>query len=380
MQKNVLIFDELVDGHHLEYIHHLYLGAVGDCNSNYFFLLSPDFENIKKKLLWPTSENVTILYISDNENNIIRNIKGIYRSLILCRIVRKAIFKNNIHSVFVISLMGLMPFLPFFINRRIKVSGIIYLIYLYRWNNARLQSRISDVIKYVIFSKSKIFDNIFLLNDNIAPIYLNRKFRSKVFKYLPDPFMPIPQGEFKNLRVELNIPKDKIVCLHFGALTERKGTIEILKAILETNIDSMNKCCFIFAGKIQEDIKEAFYLLVSEAKNKTDVIIYDEHIEYNFIGSLCLTSNYLLIPYKNPEQSSGVLGYGAQFEIPVVGPRLGLLGKLIKRYNLGILLESSSCESLRCFFENIENLKFKVDTNYIREKKVSVFSDIIFKK
>ena len=274
MKKSILIFDEIIAGHHLEYIHHLYLGAVGDFNNNYVFLLSPDIKNIMKKVSWPISQNITIAYISDKEANSLINKKHVFRSLVLCSILRKAIDEYKIDSVFLISLMGFMPFLPFFLNKRVKVSGIIYLIYLYRWNNSNLRSRIGDVIKYIMFSQSKIFKNIFLLNDNIAPLYLNRKFNTTVFKYLPDPFMPIQNGELKNLRTELNIAKDKIVCLHFGALTERKGTLEILNAILGSNEIVMSKCCFIFAGKIYEDIKESFYLLVDKAVKKTQIIIF----------------------------------------------------------------------------------------------------------
>ena len=253
------------------------------------------------------------------------------------------------------------------------------MIYLYRWHNSNLVSRIIDILKYIIFSNSKVFGNVFLLNDKIAPIYLNRKFKSKVYKYLPDPFISIPEGELKNLRLELNISNDKNVFLHFGALAERKGTIEILKAIIESDESVMKNSCFIFAGKISVDIRETFYSILNKAKLKTQIIIYDEFCDYNFIGSLCLSSDFLLIPYKNSAQSSGVLGYGSQFKIPLVSPSNGLLGKLVKRYKMGVLLEDYSSDYLKIFFENNDNNNLSIETNYITNRNVSDFINTIFK-
>jgi hypothetical protein len=376
MQKRTLIFDDSVEGHHLEFIHHLYEGASKIKNEEFIFILHPDFQYTKKKLFWNSCTSITIEFISEKDIKLLKKTK-LVKSYLLCRILKKATKKYNVTNVFLISLMSFMPFIPFFFNKKIKISGIIYLIYLYRWYNLNLQSRVFDVVKYIIFSQSKIFSNIFLLNDNIAPIYLNRKFKSKVFKYLPDPFMPPPKGELKNLRDDLNIPTEKNVFFHFGALSERKGTIEILKAIIDSDEFKMKNCCFVFAGKISEDIKETFYTILKKAELKTQIIIFDEFCDYNFIGSLCLTSDFLLIPYKESAQSSGVLGYANQFKIPIVGPRTGLIGKLIKRYKMGVLLEDCSSVSLKTFFNNIENINLKINTNYIDNRKVSIFINTI---
>lgn len=377
MINKTLIFDEQVDGHHLEYIHHLYSAALNK-EGTFLFLLSPDFKEVSSKLSWPKSKNTSFIYISDKENILLKNKSGISKSFLLCKILKKAVKRNQISNVFLISLMALMPFLPFFISRRTKVSGIVYLIYLYRWKNSSIITRLADSIKNLMFSKFEIFHEVFLLNDSIAPIFLNKKFKTKVFKYLPDPFMPISKLELKNLRPEIGVGDNKIVCLHFGALNERKGTLEILRSIIDTDKNIIDKFDFIFAGEVNKNIRDLFYVLLHEARKKAQIVVYDEHLKYSFIGSLCFSSDYLLIPYKNTEQSSGIIGYAAQFKIPVVGPKLGLLGKLIKRYNLGILIDDSSSDSLKYFFSNLDSYNFKGTSNYVTEKKVSLFCDKIF--
>ncbi len=377
MKKRTLIFDDSVEGHHLEYIHHLYMSSVAKINEEFVFILAPKFKILRNKLTWPQCYNITIDYLSERDTAFLKN--KFIKSYFLCRILKETTNKYNISNIFLISLMDFIPFLPIFFNKKIKISGIIYLIYLYRWKNSSIKIKIYDSIKYLIFSRSKIFEHVFLLNDKVAPIYLNKKYNTSVFHYLPDPFVPLFDSKLKNLRNDLNIQSEKIICLHFGALTERKGTIEILKAITLVNESILNKCCFIFAGKVCADIKESFYLLIDEVEKKTQIIIYDKFCDYDFIGSLCLTSNYILIPYKNSEQSSGLLGYAAQFNVPIVGPRGGILGKLIKKYNLGLLLERPSVECLAQFINNIEKPNLKVKSNYIQENTVELFNEIIFK-
>lgn len=378
MKNRTIIFDATVDGHHLEYIHHLFLGAREEKDEEYIFVLPIEFKNVSCKLTWPPSYNITIEYISDENAQLLRS-KNKTKAFYLCKILTDAVLKHNASNVFLISLMEFMPFLPFFLRGSIKVSGILYLIYLYRWKNASLKTRFFDVIKYLIFSKSKIFKNIYLLNDNAAPIYINKKFNTSVFKYLPDPFIPIPLDKIENLRKKLNISSYKIVCLHFGALTDRKGTIEILRSILDLEAEVLSKLCFIFAGKVSDQINTIFYSLIHEIGSKTQIIVYDKFCDYDFIGSLCVSSNFLIIPYKNTEFSSGVLGYASQFCIPVVGPRMGLLGKLIRKNRLGYLLESGSRLNLSRFFEQIDKLEYKCSKDYCINRSVSNFTKIIFR-
>jgi glycosyltransferase involved in cell wall biosynthesis len=182
-----------------------------------------------------------------------------------------------------------------------------------------------------------------------------------------------------NLRLHYQISEEKIVCSHFGALTERKGTLDILEAILQTDKSNIMRFTFIFAGRVSSDIKERFYELLAKAKTKADIIVVDEYVDYGFICNLCQISNFVVIPYKNTEQSSGVVAYCAKFNVPVVAPRTGLLGKIIKRNRLGILLENSSIENIRDFFYNAESYTYAINNDYVNKNTISNFVKIIFK-
>ena len=162
MQKRTLIFSHLVEGHFLEYIHHLYHGASTKKDEDFIFVLPPNFKNVKNKLIWNSFTNITIEYIREKDIEKIKKNK-LLRSFILCRVLKKNTIKHNVTNIFLIYLMSFMPLIPFFFNKKVKISGIIYMIYLYRWHNSNLSSRIIDVLKYIIFSNSKVFGNIFFI-------------------------------------------------------------------------------------------------------------------------------------------------------------------------------------------------------------------------
>jgi hypothetical protein len=88
-----------------------------------------------------------------------------------------------------------------------------------------------------------------------------------------------------------------------------------------------------------------------------------------------------LIPYKATAQSSGVLGYAAQFKRPVVAPNEKLLGKLVRKYHLGYTLKSSNSEDIAIFLREIEIIKIenKIQKNYLESNSVLNFVNIIFK-
>ena len=170
--------------------------------------------------------------------------------------------------------------------------------------------------------------------------------------------------------------------MHFGALASQKGTLEILNAIEILNSSDLRDKCFIFAGKINKDIKDEFYKKYNKLKDKVQLIVFDEFCEYSFFGSLCLSSDYILLPYKRTSQSSGIIGYGAQFNIPVIVPNSGLLGKMVRKNNLGYLIETGTDEKIADFIKNksAKNYYKNNETCYINEHNTSQFIQSVFSK
>lgn len=331
----ILIFDWSVSGHHLEYLHHLYMGALQHRQHSYIFLLPKAFENAKTKFVWPDAKHITIQYLSEAElrrsNKPQLLISAWHKSII----VRNAVKRNAIDSVWLISLMHLMPFLPWVLPNRVQIQGILYRIYFYEGSTIHGVRLLLERLRYRLMIASRNLVRILVLNDQSATDKLNESYRTSKFFYLPDPIPEIDDSKVRDIRSEIGAVEKDCIYLHFGALDERKGTLEILKAIQMMSAESLKDKVFVFAGVIHSEIKNKFYTLLEAVKKKAHIIVFDEFCSYEHLYNLCYSCDCILIPYQNTNQSSGVIGVAAHFKKPVIGPNKGLLGKLIIEYNLG---------------------------------------------
>lgn len=376
MGKSILVFDDLIDGHHLEYIHHLYEIACGEPNMTFVFSVPRSILMVWDKFQWPGASNILWDYI-DDDNISNKKENRLLHSFRLSMILRDKAKQYSVSDVFIISLMGYLPILPFlFLFSKVRISGIVYMIYLFRWKKASLFMKIQDVMKYILLSKFHTFNDVFILNSHSASKYLCRIYNSSRFRYLPDPFMPLCKPE---MRVP-SLKKEKKVFLHFGSMTERKGTIEILRAISLIAEEELTDIQFVFAGKIQDDIKYIFYQLYDQLKSKVDLVVCDRFCTFEEIAFLCSQSQCIIIPYKETAQSSGVIGYAAQFSKPVIAPSQGLIGKLVKHYRLGILInEINPNEIYNALFHELPlfNICSMHADKYISDNSVGAFKQII---
>jgi hypothetical protein len=166
------------------------------------------------------------------------------------------------------------------------------------------------------------------------------------------------------------------VYLHFGGLSARKGTLEILRAIGLLPVEALQQKVFIFAGKVTDEMRAEFYALVRQQSARAKILVFDEFCSYEFLNNLCYIADWILIPYTNPNQSSGVIGYAGYFHKPVIGPRQGLLGQLIRDYHLGICLEDVTAASIQQAIESTP--EFSETSTYAATHQVSDFLHAIF--
>lgn len=336
--KTVAIFDYYLGGHHLEFIHHFYEKALKESHIHFIFILPTTFSHFSSRMNWEKQDNIEFKFFECDELKM-RSMNIYKKAFLLSWILKRFTKELELSHVFLLETMCYMPFLPFFISNKISISSIIYFIPTYRGEG---KMRKMDNLKYYIISKSKCFSHVYILNDKKTPYEYNKKYSVDKYAYLPDPYLSLQLDNKINIRLKYNIANNKKILLHFGGLTDRKGTLEILKAIKFLNFEYCNNYCFVFAGRVIEDIKEQFYNLIAEVSQKIQILVFDEFCQYDFLRQLCANADYVLIPYKSASQSSGVLAYAAQFHVPVIGPGFGLIGQIIKDYKLGISLDNTN--------------------------------------
>lgn len=371
-----LLFETNLNGHRIEYIHHIYIGMLERQNDDFVIILPEDFNNKKNNFHWPVADNILIQVFSQDELYAGVN-KGLLRSAYFqAKLLQKYVNIVKPDKIFLSGgLTGFMPFLVFMIPSSIKVSGIIYKIYLYTWRTSSFFSRLKDVLLFKLFSGKNCIKSILVLNDNSAAIKLNQLYKTDKYKFISDPYNIINYKP-NSIRKLLKVSETNEVFLHFGGLTRRKGTLNILKAINLLSLDRIHNTTFIFAGKVYADIKDEFYYLVKELKPKANIIVFDEFCSNELLADLCMSSDYLLMPYSDTAQSSGLLGHASYFGIPVIGPADGLIGKLIKKNHLGVVLEDVSPQAIA---KSIETIKpYRLNSKYVEQLQIESFVDTVF--
>ena len=343
--KNNIIFESNIKGHVLEYLHNIYMHAIHS-EGNFVFILPSSFVTSKSILNWPEAANVTFHLISDEEAEKCNQPSMLKSALERSRCIRKYSKLLNADNVFLIFLIRTMPFLPFYLPRRVKASGIIYSIPLYKSSQSKVQS-VKDKIVYCLFARRKCIKNILMLNDSRSAAYYNRKYRTDKFLHLIDPIPEIDMTQVKDLRESLGIPANNTVYLQFGSLENRKSTIKILYALKSMTTKQLKGKTFIFMGKLYDNIREEFYNLIEALNEKVQIIVKEGFVPYEYLNSMCYTSDIILTLYTNVEMSSGSIGYAAYFGKSVIAPSTGLLGNLVKDNNLGFTIDHITPENIK---------------------------------
>lgn len=370
-----LIFEPTLSGHHLEYLHHYYLGALERPENEYIFLVPKSFDQVQEKYEWEKANNIKITYI--DEKHIARlSSSNIYiLGWNVSRTLNHYIRRLHPDEVILTMLMQFIPFIIFLFPSNVRIRGIMYKIYLYEQERMTKLRLFIERARFWLASRAKIIETIFVLNDSDSAEKFNKIYNTQKFRFLSDPVPSINVNQVQDIRMELNIPQNHKIYLHFGSLDKRKGTIDILRAIINSSAEQLQNKTFIFAGKLNAKLKEEFYQLLEQAYKKVTIFVYDEFCSYDFLYDLCKTCDVILMPYHVTNLSSGVIGYAALFEKPVIGPSKGLLGHLIKKYELGKTIEPPISPT----FLDIDLCIPSKSNLYIKENSLTNFMKLVMK-
>ena len=372
---NTLVFDTSITGHHLEYIHHLYLGMAERKNVQYVIVIPDTFMNERHIYSWPDADNIKFDFLSKEELSSMSKKNILLSAWSRSKIVRKKVREHEADSIFLIMLMAFIPFILFVLPSKVKLSGIVYRIYLYEWKQMNWLRKAKEVVSFWLISHSRHTDKVFILNDPSAVLYLNKLYKTDHFASLPDPFNEIDYKP-KNIRGELGIKESQKMLLHFGGLSRRKGTITILDSIQLISEEKCKNIAFVFAGNIYDDIRDEFYIKYNQIRSKCTIVVFDGFCSNENLYDLCYSCDLILAPYSNSSQSSGIVNYANFFKKPVMGSRRGLLGKLIRKGH-GITLDAINPVSLSSAISNFECL-FNT-SNFSVDNSNKVFADAILK-
>lgn len=173
------------------------------------------------------------------------------------------------------------------------------------------------------------------------------KFPSKVKAvYLPDPVRIFSDTEFNvgALKESLGIHHDRQVFLLFGSLTDRrKGIHQLLKSISMLPATLCQKLCLVLAGEadpVERVTLESQIAAVCQSQ-PVQIIGHYEFVPDQDIYTYFQLADVVLTPYQRHIGMSGILLLAAAAQKPVLSSNYGLMGEIVKRYSLGITVDST---------------------------------------
>lgn len=160
------------------------------------------------------------------------------------------------------------------------------------------------------------------------------------------------------------VEEGRKVVLFFGGINSRKGIFQVLAAIRILDVDIQKKLCLVLVGKIADHEAEKIKTLLKVCRQTSTVqiILRDEFVEENEIQGIIRGADLALITYQRHIGSSGVLIRAAEEQVPVLGSDYGLVGENIRRYSLGLSVDTTSsysiCSGLTLFITDPDKMYF----------------------
>ncbi len=370
-----LIFEYKYEGHYVEYIRYLLTYAKTYLPDDIIHLV---LSSSYKKSNLPQSDNFLYHYLTDDEVSLINKtgkLSILTHSYYRCKTLSRYILKYTIDKTILLNSIDYIFGISLFTPKKSNISAIEYIIPRWRPTTIPLSKKLEDRVRLWLYSHTPQLRKLFLLNDEESAKIYNQTYKCSKFHFLPDPIEALPVKR----KAKAN---DKIVLLHAGRFRKEKGTFDIIESLKKLLPEEREKFKFILCGgsEIKEDFERATKE-IEHLEKMMEVEFYPGFVKEDFLHQLYINADFILIPYHNYFQSSGNLGHAASYGKPVIGPGSGLLGYLIRKYNLGYTLEELSPDSIVRVLRRIlanggkPNYNFK---DYVTRCNPKEFARIIF--
>jgi glycosyltransferase involved in cell wall biosynthesis len=214
------------------------------------------------------------------------------------------------------------------------------------------------------------------MNDPLAPDFFRKWLMTGKYLYLPEYTQNIDQ--ISEPRQYYKIPEGRIVFLLAGALNRHKGIFEFLDGVLQVNKNSKfhQQACVVLAGRVDPRIKQVVTEKVDKIKHEyPDFPIYllDQWFSDPEFDGLISAADVICLPYLNVPATSGLLIQAASHGKLVCANDFGIVGELVRRYDLGIAYNQQNAESISIALT--EAMSRSVTSNSAEQEKLKAFSD-----
>lgn len=399
----IMIFELSFGGHYPEYISHLInYWCEHNIPGKLNIVVSPQFFqqhfDVVKLVENYNSEEIKFITITPKEfanlrpfnTSINRNIRAWQEF----KLIKKYAFKLKPNHIF----------FPYFDTRQIPIilgeclpcaySGIYFRPSFHYKYFANYHSSWRDKLQQwrEKFSLSKVLNNsqlktLFCL-DPFAIKYINETNRENKAVYLPDPVQVYSNlsSNLDKLKLSLEIDHYRQVYLLFGDLSKRKGLDKLLEAIALLPSNLCQKLCLLLVGSMTENNYKKCLSTITQLTNSlpVQIVIKNQYIPETEIQNYFELADVILAPYQRHVGMSGILNRAAVAQKPILSSSYGLMGEIIRRYQLGLAVDSTKvtaiAEGLTEFLIKSPDKYCDLDSmkRYAEQNSPQHFANVIF--
>ncbi|WP_233222605.1 glycosyltransferase [Chroococcidiopsis sp. CCALA 051] len=362
-KRNLMLFDLSIFGHHAAYIKYL-IQYWGDRQlaDRLDVVVSPMFLEKHAEVVGLVAEynqnNIQIVAISAAEDAALKSrnskLKRAWRNFqewqILCRYAKSL----NASECLIMYLDTCQIPLALGFKSPCKLSGIYF----------KPTFHYSDFSSYVPYRKSFLqqhwektviarmlkhpqLKTLFCLDPFVIK-HLDRLNSHVAAVHLPDPVQvdrhvsEIIQPDL--LKTKLSINANRQIFLLFGSFeAERKGVYQTLEAISQLPSNLSAQICLLIVGNAYPPEQAAIQSQIERVQQSHPVQILTrfEYISEDTVQAYFQLADVVLAPYQRHIGMSGILLLAAAVQKPVLSSNYGLMGEMVKRYRLGLGVDSA---------------------------------------
>lgn len=358
--RNIMLFDLSINGHHPAYIRHLICYWGENKLPGYLnIVVSPQFiqhhsdvvalansyskSNINFVAIAPDAEAA----LKSRKSGFNRNIRAFQEWNLLCE------YANSLKANQCLIMYFDTCQLPLAFGKKppCLVSGIYFrptfhyssfAQFIFSWQDRLQQWRekllLSRVLQHPQLQTLLCLDPFFVK-------YIDQFNNSIKVAELPDPvsLTTVSKAQVISLKERLDIDPERQVFLLFGALTGRKGIYQLLEAVAMLPPELSEKFCLVLAGQAnsQEQDKINLHIAAINQTTRVQIITHYEFISEAEVQTYFQLADVVLAPYQRHVGMSGILLLAAAAQKPVLSSDYGLMGEVVRRYNLGLTVDST---------------------------------------
>ncbi|PSB03535.1 glycosyl transferase family 1 [Merismopedia glauca CCAP 1448/3] len=360
-----MLFDLSIYGHHPTYIRYLInYWQENELSGSLDIVVIPKFLEVHGEVveLLEKKPNFSIKFVSISlaeaanlnftKSSFKRNIRYFQEWAILCKYARL------LSATHCLAMYFDTYQLPLFLGSKppCQVSGIYFkptFHYQYltptssNWKQKLQEFREKFILANIL--KNLQLSTLFSL-DNYVIKYLDRFPNAAKVIPLPDPIATtqVKVTSVDNLRERLGIDPNIQIFLVFGALTPRKGISELLEAISLLSEELCDRFCLLLVGEASLENQTQFLSQIANLQQQKpiQIISHFEFVGESEVPIYFQLADLVLAPYQRHVGMSGILLLAAAAGKPVLSSDYGLMGQVVREYQLGMVVDAGNPEAI----------------------------------